>query len=307
MHTWSLASVQRASQPINNRLRRAHTEHRRPHFRGVALELSPAQLEPATLLATHPRTRSPVGQIVPSLSTAPPPPSSPTSRPSRTGSHFPFFCLHPFHSPRPSSPIMAFVAAAPLSLNRRPALAAASSPALAGAFPVCPTPASVVVARPAKWSMARVAKVRWLFWVSGMRRVYLEFGFGNRSIGNRAMVPAWGVVCGTLGHAFTRVWFNANVFVLCLSTFRFLFPSCPLPVLSHLSLQFGPFTPALVLTRLVIGDKPLNKLRGKGIALHSQVRFLSRVCPPTLPRRPWLFMHRRSGLSCFFEADLHAF
>lgn len=36
--------------------------------------------------------------------------------------------------------------------------------------------------------------------------------------------------------------------------------------------QFGPFTPLLKLTRLVIGDKPLNKLRGKGIALHSQVR-----------------------------------
>lgn len=34
--------------------------------------------------------------------------------------------------------------------------------------------------------------------------------------------------------------------------------------------QFGPFTPLLKLTRLVIGDKPLNKLRGKGIALHSQ-------------------------------------
>lgn len=35
--------------------------------------------------------------------------------------------------------------------------------------------------------------------------------------------------------------------------------------------QFGPFTPLLKLTRLVIGEKPLNKLRGKGIALHSQV------------------------------------
>lgn len=85
---------------------------------------------------------------------------------------------------------MAFVAAAPLSLNRRPALAAASSPALAGAFPVCPAPASVVVARPAKWSMARVAKVRLLFWVSGMRRVYLEWGFGSRSSGIRSVIPA---------------------------------------------------------------------------------------------------------------------
>lgn len=91
---------------------------------------------------------------------------------------------------------MAFVTAAPLSLNRRPAglaLGAASSPALTGGYPVCPVPSSVAVARPAaaKWSMARVAK-------------------------------------------------------------------------------FGPFTPLLQLTRLIIGDKPLNKLRGKGIALHSQ-------------------------------------
>lgn len=34
--------------------------------------------------------------------------------------------------------------------------------------------------------------------------------------------------------------------------------------------KFGPFTPAVIATRLVIGDKALNKLRGKGIALHSQ-------------------------------------
>lgn len=34
--------------------------------------------------------------------------------------------------------------------------------------------------------------------------------------------------------------------------------------------KFGPFTPAVVATRLVIGEKNLNKIRGKGIALHSQ-------------------------------------
>lgn len=74
-------------------------------------------------------------------------------------------------SPPTIVPAMAFVAAAPLSLNRRPAslmLGAASSPALTGGYPVCPAPLSVVVARQAeaKWSMARVAKVR------GPRPVY---------------------------------------------------------------------------------------------------------------------------------------
>lgn len=34
--------------------------------------------------------------------------------------------------------------------------------------------------------------------------------------------------------------------------------------------KFGPFTPAVVTTKVVIGEKNLNKLRGKGIALHSQ-------------------------------------
>lgn len=34
--------------------------------------------------------------------------------------------------------------------------------------------------------------------------------------------------------------------------------------------KFGPFTPAVVATKLVIGEKNLNKLRGKGISLHSQ-------------------------------------
>lgn len=35
--------------------------------------------------------------------------------------------------------------------------------------------------------------------------------------------------------------------------------------------KFGPFTPAVIATRFVIGDKRLNKIRGKGIAYHSQV------------------------------------
>lgn len=35
--------------------------------------------------------------------------------------------------------------------------------------------------------------------------------------------------------------------------------------------KFGPFTPAVIATRVVIGEKRLNKLRGKSIALHSQV------------------------------------
>lgn len=34
--------------------------------------------------------------------------------------------------------------------------------------------------------------------------------------------------------------------------------------------KFGIFTPAVLTTKLVIGDKNLNKIRGKAIALHSQ-------------------------------------
>mmetsp|Transcript_54509 Transcript_54509/g.133646 ORF Transcript_54509/g.133646 Transcript_54509/m.133646 type:complete len:135 (+) Transcript_54509:298-702(+) len=34
--------------------------------------------------------------------------------------------------------------------------------------------------------------------------------------------------------------------------------------------KFGPFSPIVVLTRLFIGEKNLNKLRGKAISLHSQ-------------------------------------
>lgn len=36
--------------------------------------------------------------------------------------------------------------------------------------------------------------------------------------------------------------------------------------------KFGPFTPVVVAARLVIGEKSFNRIRGKGIALHSQVR-----------------------------------
>ncbi|KAA8493420.1 Protein PROTON GRADIENT REGULATION 5, chloroplastic [Porphyridium purpureum] len=35
--------------------------------------------------------------------------------------------------------------------------------------------------------------------------------------------------------------------------------------------DFGPFTPVVVTTRIVIGEKRFNALRGKGISLHSQV------------------------------------
>ncbi len=34
--------------------------------------------------------------------------------------------------------------------------------------------------------------------------------------------------------------------------------------------KFGPFTPAVLATKLIVGNKNLNKLRGKGISLHSQ-------------------------------------
>mmetsp|Transcript_5051 Transcript_5051/g.7037 ORF Transcript_5051/g.7037 Transcript_5051/m.7037 type:complete len:117 (-) Transcript_5051:199-549(-) len=35
--------------------------------------------------------------------------------------------------------------------------------------------------------------------------------------------------------------------------------------------KFGVFSPAVIATRVVVGEKRFNKLRGKGIALHSQV------------------------------------
>ena len=35
---------------------------------------------------------------------------------------------------------------------------------------------------------------------------------------------------------------------------------------------FGLFSPAVVAAKAVLGEKTLNKLRGKGITLHSQVR-----------------------------------
>merc|ERR1711966_77992 len=34
---------------------------------------------------------------------------------------------------------------------------------------------------------------------------------------------------------------------------------------------FGPFTPIVVATRQVVGEKRFNQIRGKGITLHSQV------------------------------------
>jgi hypothetical protein len=35
--------------------------------------------------------------------------------------------------------------------------------------------------------------------------------------------------------------------------------------------KFGVFSPIVILTSLVLGQKQLNKIRGKGISLHSQV------------------------------------
>ena len=33
----------------------------------------------------------------------------------------------------------------------------------------------------------------------------------------------------------------------------------------------GPFTPIVIATRSIVGEKSFNQLRGKGIPLHSQV------------------------------------
>ena len=38
---------------------------------------------------------------------------------------------------------------------------------------------------------------------------------------------------------------------------------------------FGIFSPAVIAAKKILGDKQLNKLRGKGITLHSQVSILS--------------------------------
>ena len=35
--------------------------------------------------------------------------------------------------------------------------------------------------------------------------------------------------------------------------------------------KFGLFSPAVLAAKAILGDKQLNKLRGKGISLHSQV------------------------------------
>ena len=35
---------------------------------------------------------------------------------------------------------------------------------------------------------------------------------------------------------------------------------------------FGIFSPAVLAAKQILGEKQLNKLRGKGITLHSQVR-----------------------------------
>lgn len=43
--------------------------------------------------------------------------------------------------------------------------------------------------------------------------------------------------------------------------------------------KVGPFTPAVIATRLIIGEKSLNKIRGKAIAAHSQV--ISTFCTYT--------------------------
>lgn len=43
--------------------------------------------------------------------------------------------------------------------------------------------------------------------------------------------------------------------------------------------KFGPFTPAVLMAKIVLGEKGLNKLRGKGIKLHSQA--ISNFCKIT--------------------------
>lgn len=48
-------------------------------------------------------------------------------------------------------------------------------------------------------------------------------------------------------------------------------PTAPAQWTMAKNAKFGPFTPAVIATKVVIGDKNLNKVRGKGIALHSQV------------------------------------
>lgn len=40
--------------------------------------------------------------------------------------------------------------------------------------------------------------------------------------------------------------------------------------------KFGIFSPAVIVTKAVIGRKRLNKIRGKGIAIHSQ--FITGFC-----------------------------
>ena len=43
--------------------------------------------------------------------------------------------------------------------------------------------------------------------------------------------------------------------------------------------KFGPFTPAVLAAKLILGEKQLNKIRGKSIKLHSQA--IAEYCKAT--------------------------
>jgi len=61
--------------------------------------------------------------------------------------------------------------------------------------------------------------------------------------------------------------------------------------------KFGPFTPAVIATRLVIGDKSLNKVRGKAIAAHSQVisSFCSKIGAGPKARQSLIRQAKKNG------------
>ncbi len=60
-------------------------------------------------------------------------------------------------------------------------------------------------------------------------------------------------------------------------------PTRPQTVMKNVNEGKGVFAPLVVLTRSIVGTKRFNQLRGKGIALHSQVSIL----PPTMAPLSW--------------------
>ncbi|KAK4482478.1 hypothetical protein RD792_009636 [Penstemon davidsonii] len=121
------------------------------------------------------------------------------------------------------------------------------------------------------------------------------------SISASAFLGSWGTSTGTTGEDHTML---LQAKVVPQVRVRVVRPVRPTPMMKNVNEGKGVFAPLVVVTRNIVGKKTFNQLRGKAIALHSQVitEFCKSIGADSKQRQGLIRLAKKNGEKLGFLA-----